>query len=67
MALQFADESDDLPTFLRVDEVAALLRVNRKTVYEAVQRGDIPGVVRLGRLIRFRRDDVLAWMSSSAR
>jgi hypothetical protein len=30
------------PSVLTVDEVAGLLRVNRKTVYELIARGEIP-------------------------
>ena len=52
----------NLPEFLKATEVAELLRVNRTTVYEAVQRDEIPGVVRIGRLLRFRRDAIIAWM-----
>ena len=52
---------DQLPDMLTADEVAELLRVNRKTVYEAAKRGDIPGTIRLGRVLRFRRDEVLGW------
>jgi excisionase family DNA binding protein len=47
--------------FLSVDEAAALLRVNRKTAYEAVKTRRMPGVVRLGRIIRIRRDALLRW------
>jgi excisionase family DNA binding protein len=57
--------SAELPEFLKAEEVAELLRVNRKTVYEAASRDEIPGTVRLGRVLRFRRDAVLAWMSDS--
>ncbi|MFO7565204.1 MAG: helix-turn-helix domain-containing protein [Enhygromyxa sp.] len=46
---------------LTADEVAALLRVNRKTVYEAANRGDIPHR-RLGRRLVFERGAVLAWL-----
>jgi excisionase family DNA binding protein len=46
---------------LTADEVAALLRVNRKTIYEAAQRGDIPHC-RLGRRLVFERGAVLAWL-----
>lgn len=49
------------PEVLTVDEVAKLLRVNRKTVYEAVQRDEIPGAFHIGRVIRFGRDQLLAW------
>jgi excisionase family DNA binding protein len=51
-----------LPSVLTVDEVAALLRVNRKTVYELIGRGEIPGARRLGRALRFSRDAVLDWL-----
>lgn len=54
-----------LPEFLKAEEVAKLLRVNRKTVYEAVRRDEIPGVLRVGRILRFRRDAVLGWMSGA--
>ena len=47
-----------LPEVATVDEVARYLRVNRKTVYEAVDKGELPGR-RIGRLIRFRRDELL--------
>lgn len=44
---------------LTVDEAAALLRVNRKTLYEAIRLDQVPGVIRLGRVIRIRRDALL--------
>ena len=57
----------NLPEFLKATEVAELLRVNRTTVYEAVQRDEIPGVVRIGRLLRFRRDAIIAWIGTDDR
>jgi excisionase family DNA binding protein len=59
-------EPDDrpLPPVLTVEELAAFLRVNHKTVREAIERGDVPGVRRLGTTIRVSRDTVLAWLSS---
>lgn len=58
------EEQDGQPAtqVLTVPEVAALLRVNRNTVYEAFQRGEIPGGRRIGRSIRFSRDTVLRWL-----
>lgn len=50
---------------MTTEEVAALLRVNRKSVYAAVLRGDLPGVHRVGRKLRFSRDAVLAWLVDS--
>jgi excisionase family DNA binding protein len=47
---------------MTVDELAALLRVNRKTAYDAIARGEIPGVRRIGRTFRASREAVLAWL-----
>jgi len=57
------DEAGSLPEFLTVPELAALLRVGRKAVYAAVERGEIPGTIRVGKIIRFRTADVLDWAS----
>ena len=50
---------------LTVEEAARLLRVNRKTLYEAIRAGEVPGVVRLGRSIRIGRDALLRWMEGN--
>jgi excisionase family DNA binding protein len=47
---------------MTTEEVAALLRVNRKAIYGAVARGELPGAHRVGRKLRFSRDAVLAWL-----
>ena len=54
-----------LPPVLTVDEAARLLRVNRKTLYDAVRAGEVPGVVRVGRSIRIGRDALLRWMEGN--
>ena len=43
------------PSFLTVDQAAAILKVDRKTVYGAIKAGQIPGVLRLGRTYRINR------------
>jgi len=48
---------------LTVDELAALLRVERKTVYAAIRRGEIPGVRRIGSVLRASRGAVLDWLA----
>lgn len=53
---------EDEHDVLTADEVAELLRVDRKSIYAAVARGEVPGVLRLGRLIRFSRSVVLRWV-----
>jgi len=43
--------------FFTVNELAELLRVKPLTIYRMVKRGDIQ-CHRIGRALRFRRDDV---------
>jgi excisionase family DNA binding protein len=50
------------PALLTADELAELLRTTRGAVYSAVERAQIPGVVRLGRRLLFRERDVLDWL-----
>jgi excisionase family DNA binding protein len=57
------EASGKAPPVLTVDELAALLRVERKTVYAAIARGEIPGVRRVGSLLRVSRDSVLTWLA----
>jgi excisionase family DNA binding protein len=53
----------DLPLILTADEAAGLLRVDRKTVYGLIARGEMPGARRLGRAVRIHRDTMLTWMA----
>jgi excisionase family DNA binding protein len=39
------------PLVYRVDEVAELLGCGKSTVYDAIARGELPGVLRLGRRV----------------
>ena len=51
-----------LPALLTSGEVAALLRTTRRAVYAMVERGQLPGVVRLGRRVLFRQDAMLDFL-----
>ncbi len=48
---------------LTVDELAAILRMNPKSVYRYVAERKVPGVVRIGRTMRFNREVVLRWLA----
>ncbi len=62
MADRAPELEEDEHDVLTANEVAELLRVDRKSIYAAVARGEVPGVLRLGRLIRFSRSVVLRWV-----
>ena len=48
-----------LPDLLTPEEVAAWLRTSIKAVYAKAERGQLPGVVRLGRRLYFLRAELL--------
>jgi excisionase family DNA binding protein len=50
------------PLLLTVDETASLLRTTRKAVYALVERGQLPGVRRLGRRVLVVRTELLEWL-----
>jgi len=52
----------ELPIFLRVDEVADLLRTSPKAVYTMIERQQLPGVTRVRRRVLVRRDLLLHWL-----
>ena len=54
-----------LSEVVTIDEAAAWLRVNRKTLYDAARAGELPGVVRVGRSIRIGRDALLGWLQGN--
>ena len=49
------DTRKDLPLLATVDETAALLRTSRKAIYSMIERGQLPGVTRIGRRNRTNR------------
>lgn len=54
-----------MPFLLRPGEVARLLRTTRKAIYTMAARGELPGIVRIGRRLLVRRDDLLDWIVES--
>ena len=49
---------------LTAKELGTLLRTSTRAIYQMVQRGQLPGVIRLGqRRLLFDRAQVLAWLN----
>ena len=61
-----AEEDLKEPEFMTVEELVKLLRVNRMTIYRILQRGDLP-YYQIGKLKRFRRSDVEAFLARARR
>ena len=56
------DTPPSITDVLTIDELAELLRIGRSAAYEAVKRGEIPGVRRIGKRLRVSRSAVLDWL-----
>lgn len=52
---------DELPAVATATEVARLLRISRTSVYEAVQRGELPAL-RIGRRLLFPKEVLIAFL-----
>jgi excisionase family DNA binding protein len=52
----------ELPLLLTADETAELLRTTKKGVYAMIERGQVPGVTRIGRRVLVRSDLLLHWI-----
>lgn len=50
--------SEAAPDLLTVRETADFLRTSEKAIRHMLDRGQLPGVVRLGRRVLVRRDDL---------
>jgi excisionase family DNA binding protein len=47
-----------------VEELAAFLSIPIKTIYVQRAKGDLCAGYRIGRVLRFKRDDVLRWLET---
>lgn len=52
---------DEERAYLKVPEVAEVLRIARSRAYDLVARGEIPAV-RIGRSVRVSRNDLERWL-----
>jgi excisionase family DNA binding protein len=61
-ANQHESRRTKLPLLLTVDEAAELLRTTRRAIYAMIERGQLPGVIRVRRRVLVRADDLLDWL-----
>jgi excisionase family DNA binding protein len=56
----------DEKNLLTISEISSYLSIKRKTLYAKVESGEIPHY-RIGHLIRFRLDEINAWLEGCRR
>jgi excisionase family DNA binding protein len=59
-------EAERQGRMVRLDDLPEVLEASRASIYRAAARGEIPGVVSLGRLRRVNPAAVLAWLGTPA-
>ena len=73
-ALHTEDESErqcssharPLPMLLTVHDVASLLRTTNRAIYAMIERRQLPGIVRIGRRVLLRSEDLLHWLDQKS-
>lgn len=53
-------------TLMDIKQVAAYLQITEATAYNWAQGGELPGI-KIGRIWRFRREDIEAWLDENMR
>lgn len=56
----------DSTVVMTVEEFSARMRIGRRLAYEAIKRGEVPGVIHIGRTIRISVAAWEEWMGGQA-
>ncbi len=59
-------QTNDGKVLLDIHEAAALLRIKKTRAYEMAASGQMPGVVRIGKLIRIHKPTLIEWLAGEA-
>lgn len=60
-----ADDLAHLPPFLTVEQLASLLQKSEKAIHSMVERGLVPGVIRVRRRLLFSRSALVRWLDQN--
>ncbi len=53
-----------MPKYLTINEVAELLRLGERTVYDMLRAGRLPGAAKVGGKWRVDREKLVAWVAA---
>ena len=57
-----AESLGTAPIMMTADEIATCLGISTRTVWRLKAKGDLPKSVKIGRAVRWRKTDILAWI-----
>ena len=58
--------TQSIPMLLTPHDVAHVLRTTRRAVYAMIERGQLPGIVRIRRRVLVRADELLNWLNQKS-
>jgi excisionase family DNA binding protein len=50
---------------LTPEELASIIKVSRRALYSMCDRGEVPGIIRIGRRLRFDAQLIRIWLDES--
>ncbi len=56
----------EVPEWLSIQDLQGLLHIGHTKAYSIVASGEIPGVIRIGRIIRINRQKLEGWLERQA-
>jgi excisionase family DNA binding protein len=57
-----AESLGNAPMMMTVDEIATCLGISSRTVWRLKAKGDLPKSLKIGRAVRWKKSDILAWI-----
>ena len=61
-----AHDAPTVPMLLTVDDTARMLRTTKRAIYAMIERRQLPGIVRIGRRVLVRSDELLHWLDQKS-
>ena len=53
-----------MDSLLKIEDIAKLIGVSEKSCYDKYKKGFLPYPIRIGRLLRWRREDIETWLQN---
>ena len=63
LASESRDEGGAGASTYTVDQVAMIAQCSARHVWRLIDKGEVPGVIRLGRLVRFSKSKIDDWLA----
>ncbi len=56
-------DNKDKRALLTVSDICQMLKISKGGIYQMVQRAELPGILKIGRRLRFRAEEIERWLA----